>query len=228
MIGTVNFLITLNLFLFGLIFIKHNPIPKNLPNWSDSITTDSLIIVQDTIVDVKGKNVIFIGDSHTSNSDFGWQLVLSNKTKMRMNNISVGGKTTVWMLQRAKETLHIGIDYCFIYGGSNDMYNSKITIESTIKNIQQIVDLCNKKGIHAVVITGFDPLICINTPDNPNYRFKYSKFQNELIKKIVGGKVINTRVITKSDCWDGLCHMKPSGHKKIANCVIKEMKFKTY
>jgi hypothetical protein len=49
-----------------------------------------------------------------------------------------------------------------------------------------------------------------------------------LIKKIVGGKVINTRVITKSDCWDGLCHMTPSGHKKIGNCVIKEMKFKTY
>jgi hypothetical protein len=194
----------------------------------DTVKIDTVKVKpQDTIVDVKGKYVLFIGDSHTSNHG-GWQTILSNKTKMRMNNISVGGKTTGWMLERAKESIHENLDYCFIYGGANDMFNSKITIESAVKNIQKIVNICNSKGVKPVVITGFDPLICINTPENPNYKFKYSKFQNELIKKIVGGRVINTRVITKSDCWDGLCHMAPSGHKKIGNCVIKEMKFKTY
>ena len=59
-----------------------------------------------------------------------------------------------------------------------------------LKNIQKIVNICNTKGVKPVVITGFDPLICINTPENPNYKFKYSKFQNELIKKIVGGRMI--------------------------------------
>ncbi len=152
----------------------------------DTVKIDTVKVKpQDTIVDVKGKYVLFIGDSHTSNPN-GWQYTLSNKTKMRMNNISVGGKTTGWMLERAKESIHENLDYCFIYGGANDMFNSKITIESAVKNIQKIVNICNSKGVKPVVITGFDPLICINTPENPNYKFKYSKFQNELIKKIVG------------------------------------------
>ena len=195
---------------------------------TDTVKIDTVKVKsQDTIVDVKGKYVLFIGDSHTSNPS-GWQTILSNKTKMRMNNISVGGKTTGWMLERAKESIHEGLDYCFIYGGANDMYNSKITIESAVKNVQRIVNICNSKGVYPVVITGFNPLVCINTPENPNYRIKYSNFQNELVNKIEGATVVITHVVDRKDCWDGLCHMAPSGHKKIANCVIKEMKFKTY
>ena len=40
--------------------------------------------------------------------------------------------------------------------------------------------------------------------------------------------VIDTRVVSRSDCGDWTCHMKPSGHKKIANVVIGKMTFKTY
>jgi lysophospholipase L1-like esterase len=178
-------------------------------------------------VDVKGKYVLYIGDSHTSNPN-GWQYILSNKTKMRMNNISVGGKTTGWMLERAKESVHEGLDYCFIYGGANDMFNSKITIESAVKNIQIIVNICNSKGVKPIVITGFDPLTCINTPENPNYRVKYSNFQYRLLNTIKGATVIMTHVVDRKDCWDGLCHMSPSGHKKIANHIIDKMNFKTY
>jgi hypothetical protein len=121
---------------------------------TDTVKIDTVKVKpQDTIVDVKGKYVLFIGDSHTSNPN-GWQSILSNNTKMRMNNISVGGKTTGWMLERAKESIHSGLDYCFIYGGANDMYNSKITIESAVKNVQRIVNICNSKGVYPVVIIG--------------------------------------------------------------------------
>jgi hypothetical protein len=194
----------------------------------DTIKIDTVIVKpQDTIVDVKGKYVLYIGDSHTSNPN-GWQYILSNKTKMRMNNVSVGGKTTGWMLERAKESVHEGLDYCFIYGGANDMFNSKKTIESAVKNIQIIVNICNSKGVKPIVITGFDPLTCINTPENPNYRVKYSNFQYRLLNTIKGATVIMTHVVDRKDCWDGLCHMSPSGHKKIANHIIDKMNFKTY
>ena len=84
----------------------------------DTVKIDTVKVKpQDTIVDVKGKYVLFIGDSHTSNPG-GWQSILSNETKMRMNNISVGGKTTGWMLERAKESIHEGLDYCFICKGA--------------------------------------------------------------------------------------------------------------
>jgi hypothetical protein len=108
------------------------------------------------------------------------------------------------------------------------MYNSKITIESAVRNIQKIVNICNSKGVYPVVITGFNPLVCINTPENPNYRTKYSNFQNELVNKIEGATVVITHVVDRKDCWDGLCHMAPSGHRKIAQHIIKKMKFKTY
>ena len=195
---------------------------------TDTVKIDTVKVKpQDTVVDVKGKYVLYIGDSHTSNPG-GWQTILSNKTKMRMNNISVGGKTTGWMLERAKESIHENLDYCFIYGGANDMFNSKITIENAVKNIQIIVNICNSKGVKPVVITGFDPLTCINTPENPNYRVKYSNFQYRLLNTIKGATVIMTHVVDRKDCWDGLCHMSPSGHKKIANHIIDKMNFKTY
>jgi hypothetical protein len=108
------------------------------------------------------------------------------------------------------------------------MFNSKITIESAVKNIQIIVNICNSKGVKPVVITGFDPLTCINTPENPNYRVKYSEFQYRLLNTIKGATVIMTHVVNRKDCWDGLCHMAPSGHKKIANHIIDRMNFKTY
>ena len=98
----------------------------------DTVKIDTVIVKpQDTIVDVKGKYVLFIGDSHTSNPG-GWQYTLSNKTKMRMNNISVGGKTTGWMLERAKESVHEGLDYCFIYGGANDITDCSLIIYKSI------------------------------------------------------------------------------------------------
>ena len=194
----------------------------------DTVKIDSVKIKpQDTVVDVKGKYVLFIGDSHTSNPG-GWQYMLTNETKMRMNNVSVGGKTTSWMLDIAKESIHEGLDYCFIYGGANDMYSSKITIESAVKNIQRIVNICNSKGVKPIVITGFDPLTCINTPENPNYRIKYSNFQYSLLNTIEGATVIMTHVVDRKDCWDGLCHMSPSGHCKIVNHIIDRMNLKTY
>lgn len=194
---------------------------------TDTIKIDTVKIKkpQDTIVDVKGKYVLFIGDSHTSNPN-GWQYLLSKKTKMRMNNISVSGKTTYWMLDMALYSLHTNIDYCFIYGGANDMYTSSITPEEAVDNIVNIVKICKGKGVYPVVLTGFDPNNT-KTP-NPNYIPKYIKFQKLLLNGIEGATVIDTRVVSKSDCWDGLCHMAPSGHKKIAECVISKMRFKTY
>ena len=44
---------------------------------------------------------------------------------------------------------------------------------------------------------------------------------------IKNATVINTRVVVRTDCGDWTCHMHPSGHKKVAEAVIKKMKFKT-
>ena len=192
----------------------------NLPN-------DTIIVipkVQDTVININGKYGTFIGDSHTSNHNSGWQVVVCKKTGLRMNNLSVSGKTTGWMLETAKTSLHKGIDYCFVYGGANDMFTKSITPKRAVSNIQQIVDLCHTYNIRCVVLTGFDPVKCTRT-SNPAYGPKYAQFQKMLMDSISGATVVDTRVIDRTGCWDELCHMNPEGHKKIGMKVIQTMKF---
>jgi lysophospholipase L1-like esterase len=79
---------------------------------------------------------LFIGDSHTANHGYGWQVQLCQATGLIQNNISVGGKTTGWMLTQANLNVNPNYDYCFIYGGANDMYNSHISAANAFNNIQ--------------------------------------------------------------------------------------------
>ena len=184
---------------------------------------------QDTILSVKGKKALFIGDSHTA-ADFGWQYQLCKKTGMSFLNTAVGGKQTAWMLETARLNMSSNYDYCFIYGGANDMAGHRPAIKS-VKNIQRIVDLCKVHGVKAVVLTGFDPITCVDIAGRDQYRGypeRYAKFQNMLLDSIRGATVIKTHCISKTDCGDFLCHMKTSGHKKMAEAVIQGMKFQKY
>jgi hypothetical protein len=179
---------------------------------------------QDTIHSVKGKKALFIGDSHTA-FDFGWQHQVAVKTGMSYLNTAVGGKQTTWMLETAKQNINSGFDYCFIYGGANDMAGNRAPIKA-VKNIQRIVNLCNKHNVKAIVITGFDPMTCVKIGSRTAYKGypqRYAKFQQMLIDSISGAKVIKTHCISRTDCGDFLCHMTASGHKKIANKIIKDL-----
>jgi len=56
-------------------------------------------------------------------------------------NTAVGSKQTAWMLEVVKLHLNSGYDYCFIYGGANDMVGNKSPIKA-VRNIQKIVNMC--------------------------------------------------------------------------------------
>jgi lysophospholipase L1-like esterase len=188
-------------------------------------TVNTIVIDTPTVINVKNKTALFIGDSHTANHTNGWQKVLSTKVGFNMINVSILGKTTYWMLEQAHLKLNNKIDYCFVYGGANDMYTTSISVKEAVNNIKGIAQMCNGLGVKCVVITGFDPIKCTNTP-NKNYANKYSEFQKTLLNtNMEFAQVIDTRVVAKTDCWDGLCHMNPNGHKKIANKVISDLNF---
>jgi hypothetical protein len=182
---------------------------------------------QDTIVSVRGKKALFIGDSHTANHNYGWQIQVCQATGLVQNNISVGGKTTSWMLQQANMYLTPNYDYCFIYGGANDMYNSHISAASAFNNIQAIVNMCNYKGVKAVVLTGFDYSVCTRT-GNQMYPVKGAELQRMLLTQLRGATVVDTRVVYRGDCGDALCHMSYSGHQKTAKAVISACRFKRF
>ena len=190
---------------------------------------DTIIIVRpvDTVVSVKGKTVLFIGDSHTAYSN-GWQDRLCRRTGMTYLNTAVGGKQTSWMVEEARQKVTGYFDYCFIYGGANDMAGNRSPMKS-VKNIQTIVNLCNKTHVKPIVVTGFDPVTCIDVRGRDVYRGypqRYARFQQLLIDSIKGATVIKTHYISRTDCGDFLCHMAASGHRKMADSIIKTMKFK--
>jgi hypothetical protein len=204
---------------FGWVVVNATT-PTQVQTIQDTVKVDTPIVVN-----VKDKTALFIGDSHTSNHNNGWQKVLSNKVGFNMINISILGKTTYWMLEQSHLKLNNKIDYCFVYGGANDMYTTSITVKEAVNNIKGIARMCNGLGIKCVIITGFDPIKCTNTP-NKNYAHKYNEFQKTLLNtNMEFAQVIDTRVVDKTDCWDGLCHMNPNGHKKIANKVISDLNF---
>jgi hypothetical protein len=191
--------------------------------------TPIVVIKQDTILDVNGKNALFIGDSHTA-ADYGWQHQLCKKTKMRYLNTAVGGKQTYWMLETAKQKVTEYFDYCFIYGGANDMAGNRPPMRS-VKNIQRIVDICRQFGVTPIVITGFDPITCVNVAGRDIYKGypqRYARFQQLLVDSIQGAKVLKTHCISRTDCGDFLCHMTGSGHKKMCNFIISACRFKVY
>lgn len=212
------------LIIFGMIASSTatSTVTTNPPQ---KITQDTVIIPKDTLVSVKDKTALIIGDSHSANNTSGWQKVLCDKTGMKMINASVGGKTTYWMLDMALYKINDKIDYCFVYGGANDMYSSGIKPVHALRNIQGIVRMCNGRGVKCFVLTGFDPVKCTRT-NNPNYPGRYAKLQQMMLDSIKDATVIDTRVVNIKDCWDNLCHMAPSGHKKIAEKIIQDTKFR--
>jgi lysophospholipase L1-like esterase len=192
--------------------------------------SDTIIIVKpaDTVVSVKGKKVLFIGDSHTAYTN-GWQDRLCRRTGMTYLNTAVGGKQTAWMVEEARQKVTGYFDYCFIYGGANDMAGNRSPMKS-VKNVQIIVDLCIKAHVKPIVVTGFDPITCIDVRGRDVYRGypqRYARFQQLLVDSIKGATVVKTHYISRTDCGDFLCHMSASGHRKMADSIIKTIKFKT-
>jgi lysophospholipase L1-like esterase len=172
---------------------------------------------------VKGKRALFIGDSHTANHSFGWQKILSQQVGFQYGNVSISGKTTYWMLNMAVYKMNKDIDYCFIYGGANDMYSNSIKPIDAVENIRGIAKIAKHHGVKCIVLTGFDAQKCTRT-GNKNYIRRYAEFQRLLLDSgVVGATVVDTRVVDRSDCGDGLCHMNQSGHRKIAEKIITDL-----
>ena len=215
--------------LLGIGFSKSSSIKREIPQTQSDTIVEKVPV--DTVVSVKGKKVLFIGDSHTTYA-YGWQDRLCKRTGMSYLNTAVGGKTTGWMLGVLKSNINPGFDYCIIWGGANDMAGTIKPIDA-VKNVQRMVDICNSKGVKAIVMTGFNPRTCVDVSRQSKvwqpYPARYETFQKILLDSIKGAKVIKSHFISRKerDCGDFCCHMNASGHIKMADSMISRLRFKT-
>lgn len=218
--------------LMGWLVAESKPMISSPPTQVKLLRADKIFqdsVIKDTVISVRGKKALFIGDSHSA-ADYGWQYQVCKRTGMSYFNTAIGGKQTAWMLSKARIKVTEYFDYCFIYGGANDMAGNRPPMNS-VKNIQEIVNLCNNAHVTPIVITGFDPMTCIDVRQRDVYQGypqRYARFQKLLTDSIKGAVVLKTHCISRTDCGDFLCHMTASGHKKMCDFVILACKFKTY
>jgi len=213
------FLVFFALLVFLASFIG---IPLSSPVEPDGISlkTDS----DDTKTDVSESKVLFIGDSHTA-FKYGWQYRLAKKTGMSQTNISVSGKTTAWMLSRARSAVKPDYDFCFIYGGANDAYNG-ISPAKIVANLTKMIEICEKNGVIPILVLGFDPETCVTNSRAiaTGYPKRYKEAQR--LMKNMGVSYVEFSSVSLKECADGFCHMTTAGHEKASEDVISQLNFK--
>lgn len=179
-------------------------------------------------INPKGKRVAVIGDSHSAGFGWGWQDALSWQYNFELKNLSVGGKSTPWMVETLKKFYgdKNQADIVFIYGGANDSF-SQVTQATTLGNIQSMVDMVRANGGKPVVIAGFnyDKAVKPNVADSYDSGIaKYMDLQNQLSSKITGAVIVPRweDVTAKSVSGDGF-HLPKSSQALFANYVAKEV-----
>jgi hypothetical protein len=87
-----------------------------------------------------------------------------------------------------------------------------------------MVNFCNSKGVHAIVVIGFD---AENLCKNRSYGKRYGQLQDMLVTSINGAQVLDTRkAVVVENCVDDVCHMNKAGQTRLANEVIRLAQFK--
>lgn len=179
----------------------------------------------------KNKKILFIGDSHTLG--VSWPAYLAKEYNFTEINLAKGGTTTATMLQTMNSYLQNNkCDAVFIYGGANDAY-SPTKIETTISNIQKMVDLANSKDMAAFVVLGYNPMkVSYNRVATTKYvttqagmnelTKKYRDLQNKMrwIKRATIIPVWNDA--DYSDTIGDALHLKQEAKIKFANFVGKK------
>jgi lysophospholipase L1-like esterase len=70
--------------------------------------------------------------------------------------VAIGGKTTDWIKENlAKKLQEKKYDRVYLHGGGNDVNNASISLEKTIGNFQQMVDMVNENGADPFIVLGY-------------------------------------------------------------------------
>jgi acyl-CoA thioesterase-1 len=187
------------------------------------------------------KNILIVGDSQSAieNASGGkitytYPNLLRDKLKdkgVTIDVLAIGGKTTDWMKKNLPSKLkNKKYDRVIIYGGGNDTSNASIKLETTLDNIQQMVDASKENGADVFVNLGYKiegnfgnyklmPL----TPylDKKEDWIPYVEKRKEL-QKLIPQKIKNATFIPtydlESKTTDGI-HPTASGHKIVAENI---------
>lgn len=193
---------------------------------------------------IKNKNpkkILIVGDSQSAietadgkKISYTYPVLLRERLKdkgVTIDVLAIGGKTTDWMKKNLPSKLKgKKYDRVIIYGGGNDTSNASIKLETTLNNIQQMVNMSRENGADAFVNLGYKV-----QGDFGNYKIMpitpyiterekwipYVQKRKDL-QKLIPQKIKNATFIPSYDLEsktsDGI-HPTASGHKIVAEKV---------
>jgi len=193
---------------------------------------------------IKNKNpkkILIVGDSQSAietasggKISYTYPNLLREQLKdkgVTIDVVAIVGKTTDWMKKNLPSKLKDKkYDRVIIYGGGNDTSNASIKLETTLNNIQQMVDMSRENGADVFVNLGYKV-----QGDFGNYKIMpitpYIKEREKWIpyvqkrkdlQKLIPQKIKNATFIPSYDLesktTDGI-HPTASGHKIVAEKV---------
>jgi lysophospholipase L1-like esterase len=110
------------------------------------------------------KRILIAGDSQSviknddgKNITFTYpNILIKNFPNIKFDVLASVGKNSAWLLKNLPNQLKKAkYDRIYIYIGGNDTSNSSIKLETTLSNIQKMVDLANKNGADVFVNLGY-------------------------------------------------------------------------
>jgi lysophospholipase L1-like esterase len=136
---------------------------KLFEDYSTDLVADSK---KSKIKNPNPKQILIVGDSQSAVENekggkitYTYPNVLREKLKSEgttLDVLAIGGKTTDWMKNNLPEKLKgKRYDRVIIYGGGNDTSNASIKLETTLSNIQEMVDMSNQNGADVFVNLGY-------------------------------------------------------------------------
>jgi lysophospholipase L1-like esterase len=191
----------------------------------------------------KPKNILIVGDSQSAiETASGGKITYTypNLLREKLSNLginidvlAIGGKTTDWMKKNLPSKLkNKKYDRVIIYGGGNDTSNSSISLETTLNNFQEMVDMSIESGADAFINLGWKI-----QGDFGNYRImpltpyitereKWIPFveKRKQLQRLLPQKIKNATFVPAYDLQnkttDGI-HPTSAGHKIVAEKIYE-------
>jgi lysophospholipase L1-like esterase len=186
----------------------------------------------------QNNNILFIGDSITDIDDAKGRptgtyplLLRKDKPNLSIDVNALGGKTTSWMLLNLPPYLrNKKYSKVFVYGGVNDSFSTSIRPETTITNIQKMVDLAIQNGAKPYVVLGYEPVGFMDYRKMPTTRYvtkkeayiplieRYRNLQQLMSTQIKGATIIPKITLGSAYTTDGT-HPTGKGQRIIADTI---------
>lgn len=194
------------------------------------------------------KTILIVGDSQSAIKNakggditYSYPNILKEKFKgsgVTIDVLALGGKTTKWMLENLPSQLaKKKYDRVIIYGGGNDTSNASIPLDTTISNIQKMVDLSRENGADVFVNLGYKVegkfgdinILPVGRPANLLKKkedwIPYVQKRKDL-QKLIPEKITNATFIPvydlESKTTDGI-HPTSAGHKIVAEKIYESI-----